>query len=82
MPDLLPELTLAKSLHRNIPETERIDFLLARDGKASTRNWVQRTLDIYRQAVNAPHSHASKKEYRLLFLQAIDEFEAWLGQTG
>ncbi len=69
-------------LKRNKPEYERINFLIRRDGEASARQWVERTLAIYRAAIESPASHASKNEYRLLFKQSIYEFEEWLGECG
>ena len=59
-------------------ETGRINLLLERDGMEATRLWVERTLAIYRQALTSPHSHASKKEYRLLFERSVEDFERWL----
>ncbi|HKI82308.1 MAG TPA: hypothetical protein VKA04_11725 [Pseudodesulfovibrio sp.] len=59
-------------------EQERIDFLVRRDGPAEARAWVERTLHMYRDAVNTPLSHASLPEYRPRFEQAIDEFQIWL----
>ena len=59
-------------------ETGRINLLLERDGMEATRLWVERTLAIYRQALASPHSHASKKDYRLLFERSVEDFERWL----
>lgn len=55
------------------PESERIQFLLKRDGPEATRAWVQRTLEIYRQAF-----HHGDSMYRARFEQAVREFEEWL----
>ncbi len=60
------------------PEKERIDFLLQRDGFNRTREWIIRTLHIYREAIASPASHASQKGYKPLFEKAIKEFEEWL----
>jgi hypothetical protein len=59
-------------------EDERINFLLQRDGLEVTREWVERTLNIYRVAISSPASHASRGEYKLLFERSIKEFEEWL----
>jgi hypothetical protein len=59
-------------------ERERIEFLVARDGLAAAREWVERTLGIYRDALTSPSSHASATGYRPLFEAAVGEFEAWL----
>ena len=59
-------------------EDARIRFLLDRDGPLAAREWVQRTLAIYRDAVNSPASHASLPSYRPLFEVSIDTFEQWL----
>lgn len=56
----------------------RIRFVVERDGEADARDWVERTLKIYRDAIDNPKSHASKPEYRARFEDAIGEFEAWL----
>jgi hypothetical protein len=58
-------------------ETERIEFLLHRDGYEATHAWVVRTLNIYRATVE-PGQHGSDSSYRWLFEQSIKEFEAWL----
>ncbi len=54
------------------PESERIQFLMKRDGPEATRAWVQRTLEIYRQALHGDSM------YRTRFGQAVQEFEEWL----
>ncbi len=56
----------------------RIRFVAQRDGEADARDWVERTLKIYRDGIDNPKSHASKPEYRARFEDAIGEFEAWL----
>jgi hypothetical protein len=63
-----------------LPQSEapRIGFLLARDGADATREWVDRTLGLYRAALASPASHASSPGYRRLFESAIRDFEAWL----
>jgi hypothetical protein len=63
---------------RTTTEQARIALILARDGPARARQWVARTLQIYRSAVASPASHAAMPEYRPLFDAAIREFEAWL----
>jgi hypothetical protein len=58
-------------------EKHRIEFLVRRDGIAAAQAWVERTLQLYREAVGSP-GHASTNEYRRLFEQSIRDFEAWL----
>ena len=59
-------------------EMHRIRFVVERDGEVDARDWVERTLKIYRDAIDNQKSHASKPEYRARFEDAIGEFEAWL----
>ncbi len=59
-------------------EQRRIELLIQRDGEAAAREWVRRTLESYRQALQSPASHASLPEYRWRFEQSIREFEDWL----
>ncbi len=59
-------------------EHGRIQFLLRRDGLASTLEWVDRTIKIYRQAVLNKNHHASLPEYRRKFIQAYCDFKRWL----
>ena len=61
------------------PESERIRFLLERDGLEATRAWVERTLAIYRQALADPRNYANDPSYKPLFERAVREFEEWLG---
>lgn len=66
---------------RNIPgrpEIERINFLIQRDGEQAA--WVERTLNIYREAIAKPGSPASNPAYRPLFEDSIRTFEAWLAR--
>jgi len=58
-------------------EEQRIEFLVHRDGIAAAQAWVERTLQLYREAVASP-GHASTNEYRRLFEESIRDFEAWL----
>lgn len=60
------------------PESERIEFLLRRDGFATTREWVAQTLAIYRKAMADPTHYASIPFYRPRFERAVREFEEWL----
>ena len=60
------------------PESERIAFLLQRDGPAMTRAWVERTLAIYREALRDPRHYANDPSYKPLFERAAREFEEWL----
>lgn len=64
------------------PESERIEFLLQRDGLEATRAWVERTLTIYRQALADPRNYANDPSYKPLFEQAVREFEQWLAGRG
>ena len=59
-------------------ETQRIEFLIERDGPKLTRAWIERTLAIYREAVKSFKSHASLPDYLPSFEASIREFEAWL----
>jgi hypothetical protein len=52
-------------------EAQRIQFLLERDGYESTRAWVERTLQLYRNV--APDSL-----YRRGFEHSVHDFEQWL----
>lgn len=61
-------------------EAGRIAFLLQRDGRAATRVWIERTLNLYREAVRRPE-HGAGSLYRAQFEQAIGEFEEWLAQN-
>jgi hypothetical protein len=61
-------------------EAERIQLLVDRDGFAAARTWVERTLEIYREAIHSDKSHASKTDYRPLFEDSIREFEQWLAE--
>jgi hypothetical protein len=60
-------------------EHHRIRFLVARDGAEAAREWVARTLDIYREVLRAESNYASLPEYRSQFEQAIGAFEDFLG---
>lgn len=62
-------------------EQQRIKFLIKRDGPAPTRDWVERTLNMYRAAVNDPGSHASTPHYKPLFEASIHTFEDWLAKN-
>lgn len=60
------------------PESERIDFLLRRDGPAAARVWVERTIAIYREALHDSRHYANDPSYRPRFDRAVREFEEWL----
>lgn len=66
------------SLANARPERDRIQFLLERDGYEATRAWVERTLTMYREAVQSLGGHAADAAYRPLFERSIREFEEWL----
>lgn len=60
------------------PESERIGFLLRRDGYEATRKWVERTIGLYRAEIGPHGSYATDATYRPRFEKAIREFESWL----
>lgn len=60
------------------PESERIAFLLRRDGLAAARAWVERTLGIYRKALADPRHYAADPFYKPRFERAVRELEEWL----
>jgi hypothetical protein len=60
------------------PESERVAFLLKRDGFEATRAWVERTLAIYRRALADPKHSANDSSYKPRFERAVQEFEDWL----
>jgi len=59
-------------------EARRIRFLIERDGEAATREWVERTLRSYREALASADGHAATPQYRAQFEHAIRRFEQWL----
>ena len=59
-------------------EAGRIGLLVARDGEEATRDWVRRTLAIYRRAVLDPGHFASTGGYRARFLISCAAFRRWL----
>ena len=59
-------------------ERQRIEFLVHRDGADEARIWAQRTLKLYRESIASRSSHAATNEYRPVFEQSIEDFEAWL----
>lgn len=61
------------------PESERIGFLLRRDGYEATRKWVERTIGLYRAEIGPHGSYTTDATYRPRFEKAIREFEEWLG---
>ena len=65
-----------------ISEKQRIDFLVRRDGVKDARAWLERTLELYQQAIASDTSHAATSEYRPRFEQSIREFKAWLHADG
>ena len=62
-------------------ESERIEFLLRRDGYEATRKWVERTVGLYRAEIGRRGSYATDGTYRPRFERAIREFEEWLGSA-
>lgn len=67
-----------RSVRQVRPESERVTFLLRRDGHEKTRDWVERTVSLYREALAQPRHYASDPGYRPLFETAVREFEEWL----
>lgn len=63
------------------PESERIEFLLRRDGFEVTRKWVERTVGIYGAALAQHGGYGSDPTYRPRLQKAIREFEEWLRAT-
>lgn len=63
------------------PESERIEFLLQRDGFEATRRWVERTVGIYKAALAEKGGYGTDPTYRLRLDKAIREFEEWLGSV-
>ena len=63
------------------PESERIDFLRRRDGYEMTRNWVVRTVNLYRAALGQHDHYAADPAYRPLFEKAVEEFDQWLASA-
>lgn len=59
-------------------EMRRIRFLIERDGMNVAREWAARTLGIYVEAIDSPHSHASLPQYRPLFRASVETFRRWL----
>ncbi|OOC49713.1 hypothetical protein [Thioalkalivibrio versutus] len=59
-------------------ELQRIRFLIKRDGEAATREWVERTLNIYREALAGAGNHPPAAHYRSEFEHSIRRFEQWL----
>lgn len=76
-PECIPSIFLLSKIMM-WRETQRIQFLLERDGPDATKAWVERTLAMYRKAIESPNSHASVSDYRPSFEASIREFEAWL----
>ncbi len=62
-------------------EGQRIRFLTERDGPEAARAWVERTLAIYRNALNSPTSHGSQEHYRTQFEASVSAFEEWLNEA-
>jgi len=69
------------------PESTRIKFLIERDGIEATREWVARTMKIYRQAVlykgdMNKHGHfATNIVYRRKFIESYLSFKRFLNNV-
>ncbi len=61
-----------------VAEGRRIGLLLERDGPEATREWVERTLAIYRSAVLDRSHFASLPQYRPGYLASCADFRRWL----
>lgn len=59
-------------------ESDRIAFVVKRDGRKAATEWVQCTLRIYRRAVLDRHHFASTREYRRGFIESYCDFKRWL----
>lgn len=59
-------------------EAHRIKLLIDRDGMVAARAWVERTLCIYRKAVNDTRNWAATGDYKPTFEASIHAFEKWL----
>jgi len=59
------------------PESDRIDFLLRRDGLEATRTWVERTIGLYKAEL-ARRGYCTDPVYRARFETAVQQFEYWL----
>ena len=62
------------------PESDRIDFLLRRDGLEATRKWVERTIGLYKAEL-ARRGYCTDPVYRARFETAVQQFEYWLGSV-
>jgi hypothetical protein len=72
---MMPALSEVRS------ESQRIGFLLRRDGYQETRKWVERTAGVYRDALGHTNHYAADPAYRPLFEKAAREFEEWLASS-
>lgn len=61
-------------------EAGRVRLLMARDGKLAAREWVARTLAIYRRAVVDRRHFASTPTYRRRFILSYLSFRRWLAR--
>jgi hypothetical protein len=64
------------------PESDRLAFIAKRNGIGAARQWAERTLRIYREAVQNSKSHGSLPGYRGKYLASIHEMEDWLEHDG
>jgi hypothetical protein len=78
-PPLAHNPLILLTLHRRPPPL--CASQLSNSGYTKARNWVERTLDIYREAVSSRSSHASQPEFRPVFEEAIGEFQTWLNES-
>lgn len=59
-------------------EAGRVALLVARDGELAARQWVARTLAIYRRAVVDRRHFASTPTYRRRYILSYLSFRRWL----
>ena len=59
-------------------ERGRIGLVLERDGPEATREWVKRTLGIYRRAVLDRSHFASTPAYKSMYVASCADFRRWL----
>lgn len=59
-------------------ESDRIKFIVARDGTDTAIVWVRRTMQSYRSSVLNKKHFASSRHYRRGFIESYLSFKQWL----
>jgi hypothetical protein len=59
----------------------RISLMERREGAAAARDWVRRTLRIYREALRSPGHFARNKEYRRGFVRSVCVLRSYLRES-